>query len=1010
MSIFSPRFSRVSWFVAVVGVLGGAAHGRVAAAVEFNRDIRPILSNHCFACHGPDEEKRKAGLRLDLESAAKMEQDGAAAIVPGDPEASLIVQRAIHSDPDEVMPPPEYKKPLSGEQIALLKQWIKEGATWQDHWAFVPIQSRAVPKTRDAGWARNAVDHFIQARLDQEDLEPSAEASREVLIRRVTFDLTGLPPTEAEMDAFLSDSNPQAYERLVDRLLRSPSYGEHMARYWLDAARYGDTHGLHLDNYREMWPYRDWVVGAFNRNLSYRDFVIEQIAGDLLPNATRDQLVATGFNRCHVTTGEGGSIKDEVFVRNVIDRVVTTSTVFMGLTFECTRCHNHKFDPFTMEDFYSMFAYFNSLDGDPLDGNRKDHAPVLRLPSDYQTESLQRYDAAIQPLQKRLAGAWPTVDEAQSQWEADIRAAAAEKAAADALPTVQLGEWQTVGPFYDVRLYLFSRKYGPEGKTVDLAAEYKNNADDTLKWRARSDWKDGEVQSDLPGEMAANYLYRTIESPEEQTVPVSLGSDDAIKVYLNGKEILANDVDRGAAADQESLELALQKGRNELLIKIVNYNAGSGFYFSLKEAKSEIPGEIQKILEVVLAERNDEQQKKLRDYYRNQVSRDSELTAAITELKRLREARAAVDRDIPLTLVWKELKEPRPAHLLKRGNYDDKGEEVSRQTPAVLPPLPEGVPNDRLGFAYWLTDPSHPLTARVAVNRFWQQVFGLGLVKTAEDFGVQGERPSHPELLDWLAYSFRDSGWDMKELMRTLVLSATYRQSSYLTPSLRERDPENRLLARGPRFRLDAEMLRDQALFVSGLLVDQMGGESVKPPQPDGLWFAVGYSGSNTVRFKADSGSEKVHRRTLYTFVKRTSPPPQMSTFDGPSREACVMRRERTNTPMQALLLLNDPQYVEAARGLASRALTEFEGADDERAMRLFRVCTGRVATPAERDDLVALYQESLRDFEADPEAAVALTAIGEQEPAGDLSRPQLAAWTTVASMVMNLDEVVSKN
>ena len=996
------------------GMLGffGAFEAALTAssAVDFNRDIKPIFSDHCYACHGPDANKRKADLRFDVEESAKADLGGYAAIVPGNTKESVLMERLLTHDEDEIMPPPKFKKPLSSDQIDLIKRWIEDGASWANHWSFEPIQRPETPEISEADWSRNPIDRFVGARLDEEGLDPRPEAERDILIRRVSFDLTGLPPTPEEVDLFLEDQSGDAYEKLVDRLLRSSRYGEHMARFWLDAARYGDTHGLHLDNYREMWPYRDWVVNAFNRNLSYRDFVIEQLAGDLLPNATSDQLVATGFNRCNVSTSEGGSIKEEVYVRNVIDRVVTTSTVFMGLTFECTRCHDHKFDPLTMKDFYSFFAYFNSIDGEPLDGNRKEHAPVLRLPSDIQTEKIEKFDQEIALLDKKTKGPWTEVDQAQTEWEAELTATKEDADEKDENGALVLNDWYSVGPFSDVRLYLLPRKHGPEGKPIDLKASYKTSTEETVTWKRRTSWKDGVVHSDLTGDTAANFLYRVIESPKEQVVKVSLGSDDGIKVYLNEKELLSKDVSRGAAADQEMVDLALKKGRNELLLKIANYGGNTGFYFALVDGLSTVPKEILEIVAITPDSREPKQIDQLRGHFRSKVSDFPELVAANDALKTLRESRAAVDRDIPLTLIWKERKEPRKSFMLTRGEYDQKGDEVTRQTPAVLPPLPEGASNDRLGLALWLTDSSHPLTARVAVNRFWQQFFGIGLVKTSEDFGSQGDPPSHPKLLDWLAASFQENDWDVKSLVKSIVMSATYRQSSKMDPMLIERDPENRLFARGPRFRLDAEMLRDQALSVSGLLVEMQGGSSVKPPQPDGLWFAVGYSGSNTVRFEADQGADKVHRRSLYTFVKRTSPPPQMSTFDGPSREACVMRRERTNTPMQALLLLNDPQFVEAARALAERVLGESDLTDRLRADRMWRLCLGRFASPQELDDLTTAFQEEKEFFESDLDAAEGLIAIGDSEAMADLDRSELAAWTTVASLLLNLDEVVTKN
>ncbi len=858
--------------VAFVFAFAFASHSAWAQSAatdpaDFAGTIRPILSDKCFHCHGPDEASREADLRLDVEEAAKEY-----AIVAGEPDDSVVLERIESDDPDTKMPPPDSGKSLTQDEIQLIRQWIEQGAPYQSHWSLIPPQRPELPAVNDPEWPQNAIDRFILARLEREGLAPSPEADRVTLLRRVTLDLTGLPPTPEEVDAFLADMAPDAYERVVDRLLRSPRYGEHMARFWLDAARYGDTHGLHLDNYREIWPYRDWVVRAFNCNQPYDQFVTEQLAGDLLPNPTTDQLIATGFNRCNVTTSEGGSIEEEVYVRNVVDRVVTTGTVFLGMTFECTRCHNHKYDPLTMDDFYSLFAFFNSLDGSPLDGNAKDHAPVLRLPTDEQQQRLDELNRQVATLETRLKGAWPELDEQQQQWEQKLR---------EAKPA--------------------------EGEAAAPAAD--------------------------------------------------------------------------APAEQE------------------------------KEQQGEkVPDEILALIGTQPESREAAQQQQLRDYFREKVAQSDALKQTQDELKQSREARSQLESQIPLTLIWRERKELRPAYLLKRGEYDQQGHQLTRRTPNALPPMDTDLPLDRLGLARWLVDPQHPLTARVAVNRFWQQLFGIGLVKTAEDFGSQGEAPSHPQLLDWLAVQFIEDGWDIKAAMKRMVMSATYRQSSHVTPKLHERDPRNRLLARGPRFRLDAEMLRDQALFVSGLLVEQMGGPSVKPPQPDGLWFAVGYSGSNTVRFVPDQGPDKVHRRTLYTFIKRTSPPPQMSTFDAPSREACTVRRERTNTPLQALLLLNDPQYVEAARALAARTMHEAGMEAESCADHMFRLCVGRHPNEWERQQLVQEFQRHQRTYEANREAAKELTHVGEAPAAGDLAVEQLAAWTMVANLVLNLDEVVNKN
>jgi hypothetical protein len=983
------------------------ASGRLFAdEIDFTRDIRPILSDKCFACHGPDDDHREGGFRLDvLESALGEADSGERPIVPGEAEASEVLRRLTTDDEFEVMPPADSDKKISVEEIALIRRWIADGAPWKQHWAFLRPQRPQPPKVAAESWVANPIDAFILAKLEGEGLQPNERADKATLLRRLTLDLTGLPPSLEEIEAFLADDSPKAYDRVVRRLLRSPRYGEHMARFWLDAARYGDTHGLHLDNYREMWPYRDWVVQAFNRNQPFDQFIVEQLAGDLLPEPTLDQLVATGFNRCHITTNEGGSIKEEVYVRNVVDRVVTTGTVMMGLTFECTRCHDHKYDPFTMEDFYSLFSYFNSIDGEPLDGNKKDHAPVIRVPGKRQQNRLDNLAAQIVSLEGQLNGPWPSIDAGQQAWEQELLAAADEEDNA-----IELGEWYWVGPFTENLRYLKNRKHGPEGQEINLAQEFTVGTGEKLHWVPRWEWMDAEPHTNLPGDTAANFLYRKITAPAATSVPISLGSGDGIKVYLNNKQILNKDVTREVAADQERLDLKLNAGDNHLLLKIMNHGGPTGFCFALKSGKSRVPVAIVEAAKTDLPNRTDQQKQYLRNYYRYHVADSVEFKKVKRRLAALRRRWSDVDRTIPCTLIWREASSPREAFVLARGEYDQPGDKVSRRTPQVLPPMDPSLPQNRLGLAHWLVSSEHPLTARVAVNRFWQQFFGVGIVKTAEDFGSQGEPPSHPALLDWLAVDFVESGWDVRALVKQIVTSNAYQQSSRGKREKYDRDPENRLVARGPRFRLDAEVLRDQALAVSGLLVEQLGGPSVKPPQPDGLWFAVGYSGSNTVRFVGDEGSDKIHRRTLYTFIKRTAPPPQMGIVDAPSREACVVRRERTNTPLQALLLMNDPQYFEAARALARRTLREGGETIESRAAYLFRLCACRHADPWEIEELVKDYRQHEETFCSNRDACDEVVDASENGSASDEDPAELAAWTMVANLVLNLDEVLSKN
>jgi len=1020
---------------------GGNGLAVAEEKIDFNRDIRPLLSDRCFACHGPEEKSREAGLRLDVRESAFGElESGELAIVPGDLDSSALVQRITDDDEFFRMPPPDSGKELKPEEIELLKRWVEAGAPWSEHWAFVAPERPEPPAVRNMEWPRNAIDRFILARLEREGLTSSPAADKTTLIRRVTFDLTGLPPTLEEIDAFLADDSPDAYEKVVDRLLKSPRYGEHMAHYWLDAARYGDTHGLHLDNYREMWPYRDWVVRAFNENKPYDEFIIEQLAGDLLPNPTQDQLVATGFNRCHVTTNEGGSIKQEVYVRNVVDRVVTTGTVMLGMTLDCTRCHDHKYDPLTQKDFYSLFAFFNSLDGNAMDGNKAQHPPVLSVLPPAAREEMSDVEEQIAAVEAKLRRPMPEVDAAQAKWEAKIRNSLGQEVAWQVIdpqdftaangsklakledksllasgpnPAKEIYEFTATLPVEDitaVRLEglthesLTAGGHGRSGNSNVVLSEFevyvapadKPDAFERVKlvdaWadheQANGDFKIGNA---IDGKSATGWATAGHEKREDRTAifrtAEPLGSPgDRLKIRVR----------------HESKYSQHQFGRIRLALTDAEHIP--------QLDRSSIPDNVLAAVRTEPGQRNEQHESLLRNYYRRNVAQHPDVARLQSELAKLEQRKAELEKSAGTTLVWKERAQPRDAFILKRGEYDQPGEKVSRDTPEVLPPLLEGAPRNRLGLAQWLVDPSHPLTARVAVNRFWQQAFGVGIVKTSEDFGSQGKPPTHPQLLDWLAVDFRESGWDVKRLMKQIVMSATYRQSSKVTPELLKRDPENRLLARGPRFRMDAEMLRDQALAVSGLLVNKVGGPSVKPPQPDGLWYAVGYSGSNTVRFKQDKGPEKVYRRTLYTFLKRTAPPPQMSTFDAPSRESCTVRRERTNTPLQMLLLMNDPQYVEAARALAQRTMNEAGKSPEDRIAYMFRLCTARRPTAEETEQLQSLYEEAYADFQAQEEAAAKLTTVGETPPPADMQRRELAAWTMVANLVLCLDEVVTKN
>jgi hypothetical protein len=1010
--------------------------------VDFTRQVRPILSENCFACHGPDEQKRKAKLRLDTkEGALGKLHDGGFAIVPGKPEESELIARITADEPSNRMPPAKSRKSLKPEQIAVLRQWIEQGAPWSEHWAFVAPRRPPLPKVANAAWPRTPIDYFVLARLEEKGLQPSPEADKTTLLRRVTLDLTGLPPTPAEVDAFLADDSPEAYERVVDRLLQSPRYGEHMTRFWLDAARYGDTHGLHLDNYRELWPYRDWVIRAFNDNKPFDTFIMEQLAGDLLPNPTLDQIVATGFNRCHVSTSEGGSIEEEVYVRNVVDQVDTNGVVFLGLSTGCARCHDHKFDPLKMKDYYQLFAFFNNIDGKPLDGNAPLPPPMVKVPTLDQTKALDRLTQRVAELKKKVADEVATVkyDDTLDAQQSEVVQRSDYVWIDDALPP---GVKMPVGEGPNVPWHFVSRPEYPVfsgNKCVELTA-------DGLKQVVFEDAKPGLKVGE--GDSLFAYVFLDpLNPPKAVMLQLKSGSWEH-RAYW-GENVIPFGTEntpgkqhvgplpatgKWMRLEVEATKVGLKPGAlidgwactqlggtvlwDRAGIETWTPQAGQAFDTLTSwvrkeraERAAKLPKPLQDIVKLERHQRSEAQKRQLRDYFfENAFAGTRSIFDPLhQELAGVEKEREQLDKQVPASLVFKEAPGIKPAFMLKRGEYDQKGEQVGRETPAFLPPLPEGTPHNRLGLAQWLVTPEHPLTARVAVNRFWQQCFGTGLVKTAEDFGSQGEPPSHPELLDWLAVQLREGGWNVKKTMKRLVMSAAYQQSSKVTVDRLAKDPANRLLSRGPRFRLDAEMVRDQALAVSGLLVEKLGGPSMKPPQPSGLWEAVGYTASNTAKFVPDTGVEKVHRRSLYTFWKRTSPPPQMNTFDAPSRESCLVRRERTNTPLQALLLLNETQYVEAARALAERALREGGSNAEARLAFLFRLATARPPDRCEVVELLSAYNDHRNAYDRNVEAAKKLIAVGESKPDPALNPCELAAWTMVANLILNLDEVITK-
>lgn len=1037
------RRRMISFVFASVGLL--SVSSLVVAAdqkIEFNRDVRPILSNNCFLCHGPDPKHREGGLRLDQrEGALTKLESGHTGIVPTDISASEVVKRIISQKPDEQMPPKASGKSLTTAEINILKQWIAEGAEYQGHWAFLAAVRRDPPETKFNTHVRNEIDKFILSRLEPANLQPTAEADKIALLRRVTLDLTGLPPTLQEADSFLADNTPEAYERVVDRLLGSSRYGEHQGRIWLDAARYGDTHGLHLDNERSLWPYREWVINALNTNKPFDQFTIEQLAGDLIPNATTAQKVASGFNRCNVTTSEGGSINDEVLVRYAVDRTEALSTVWLGLTMNCCVCHSHKFDPISQKEFYSLYSYFYSMADAAMDGNALLPPPVMKLPRDSDTAKIKELDGQIAATTQEMAaelakiqyvdpleGTDPPVDaltvlrqefiwidddlptgaqaQGDSQWKFVTKAEgpvfSGEKSStrtATALsqhfftganPGLKIGEGDVLFAY----VYL-----DPANPPKAVMMQFNDGA-----WEHRGNWGDAGAipfgAANTPAKRQAGDLPKAgewvrLEISAEQ-VGLKAGST------LNGWAF----TQFGGTAYWDRAGVVTRSTPVQ-----TEFNSQIAWEQSeLPTPKKELPGHIQEAIKLDPAKRNPDQKKQLRDYFLENINTGSKATFAAlrTKIADYNKQKTDIDAAIPATMISGDLPTEREAFVLIRGAYDKKGEKVERGVPSILPPLPAGVPNNRLGLAQWLTAPNHPLTARVIVNRYWQQFFGTGLVKTAEDFGAQGVWPTHPELLDWLSTEFIRTGWDVKRMHKLMVMSGTYRQSSKVTPELLARDPENQLLARGPRFRLDAEVIRDSVLAMSGLLVEREGGKSVRPYQPEGVWEAVAFVGSNTREFKQDSG-ESLYRRSLYTFWKRTSPPPLLATFDAPSRENCTVRRPRTNTPLQALALMNDKQYVEAARKLAARMMKEGGSTPQERLTFGFRLTTARTPSAKEMEVLQRTLQKHLMVFGADKPAAEKLLAYGDSPKATDLDPGEHAAWTMVANLLINLDETISK-
>ena len=1153
--------------------------------VRYARDIRPILSDRCFQCHGFDPKTRREDLRLDLRDEATKARKNGTPIVPGDPEKSEVMRRITSTDKTVIMPPPDsHKHAISPAERELIRKWIQSGAQYEPHWAFVPPVDQPVPAVKQSGWTKNPVDNFVLATLEERGITPSADASDEVLLRRLFLDVTGLPPTVEELDSYLKDQREDRFERWVDMLMTTEPYrtrmAERLATPWLDQARYADTCGIHMDAGRQIWPYRDWVLNAFRNNMPFDQFVTEQLAGDLLPDATPDQKVATGFNRCHVTSDEGGAIAEEYLVEYAVDRVSTTSSVLMGLSVGCARCHDHKYDPITQKDFYSLIAYFDSIEEPGLYDQRTDanraFEPFLQLPSAEQKEQLETLSKKKADLATRLktpdpedeaqrkeffgaftaaagahwtrptlisgtslAGAtiaveaddvayvsgknpdrdthelvlktqavgqrllgieliadsrlplgklgrapngnavltdvqveavsiadqtkrekikfiWAWADHQQPRsdlvatnlidgsestgWgvgahekpdgrlamllaatpfgfeggtELHVRLTSGSEyaqhtighyrlltspladAALGTLP-VGTGGWYVAGPFgLSEPTKTYETAYGPENAAFDLKQTFGETA---LAWKINDQARDGMV-ANITDVVCAMYLGREIYSPDARDLQVSLGSDDGFRLYVNGKEVLGKKVERGAAADQDRAVLPLRAGFNTIVYKIINTGGPGAFYWKSLPARSVVaPSGVLAIAPAALQD-SKRMQQVATEWFEQNSPRYKETVDALAKVEK---DVAALDAMVPRTMVMKELAKPRDTFVLTRGQYDhpDKNQPVSRAVPESIAPAVAGAPADRRGLAQWLLAESNPLVTRVAVNRMWEMLFGTGIVKTTEDFGQQGEWPSHPELLDYLAREFRSCGWDTRHMLRMILTSHTYRQSSKVRPELKDIDPDNRLLASFPRRRLPAEHLRDQALYVSGLLAEKLGGPSVKPYQPDGLWQEVAMPQSNTRNYMRGKG-EDLYRRSMYTYWKRAAPPPSMLTLDAPTREFCTVRRQSTSTPLQALVMWNDVQFFEASRVLAQRTLAE-AGDDAARLTSLYRRCTTRTPGEAELGAMKQALDEFRSRYQAAPEDAAAVLRNSGEAPLAEIPAPELAAWTLVSNAVLN--------
>ncbi len=1063
----------LKFFLLTVAAVSSPWGARGAPAPNYSRDIKPILSENCFSCHGPDEKGRKGKFRLDVAATAYTERNGFTPIKPGDLAASEIWQRLNSRDDDEVMPPPDSGHTVTSEQKQKIKAWIEQGAEYAEHWSFVAPKKAPVPAVARA-LPSNPIDAFVRAGLAREKLSPAPEADRATLIRRLSFDLTGLPPTAAEVQAFVADRDPKAYENLVTRLLASPHFGERMAVDWLDAARYADTNGFSIDGGRHMWLWRDWVIQSFNDNKPYDRFLVEQLAGDLLPNHTDAELIASGFQRNNMVTHEGGTIPDENLTNYNADRVKTLGEAVLGLTLGCAQCHDHKFDPISQKDYYRTFAFFNTLGDKGLDGNAGvNPGPFVKTRTVLKTGEEVALRAQIAALESKLAQPDAAIFTA---WEQREQALLASRGRNLRVHPVKVKKISTpnraiVEVVGENRVTI--RQAGElaafdiltELPKVDVPITGLRFTMHPVEEFAQGGWGNGPTSravarmpakkaTSVPAKKGAAAATAVDAAPEQKgtfrltAIAASVDAVPGDQVNLHKLEkisrVTANSWepqnppvgcldprnDDGWSPDlaiegpvhlTATLARPLNPATAPYLTTQLNFGAGKGMIAGLVEVAvitgtddgTDLPADVVAALAVPSARRTPEMVALL---WKRCAADAQELNGDRITLANLRDRLASLTEPF-MTMVMAVADKPRDTFILNRGDYSQPGLKVEVGTPAALPPMPEGAPKNRLGLAEWVVMKENPLTARVAVNRVWKLLFGAGLVATMADFGSQGEWPSHPELLDWLAVDFMERGWDVKQLVRLIATSATYRQSSAATPEQVERDPQNRLLARGPRFRLPAEFVRDNALAVSGLLVPSVGGPSVNPYTPGDLWREVSHYGSSPATsqtFVQDHG-EKLYRRSLYTYWKRTAPPPSMMAFDAPNREVCTVARGNTTTPLQALVLLNDVQFVEAARALAERVLTQpaKSRSSEEDAKRLswaFTECLSRPPTAKELGVLTAALKRERARYAKNEEAARTFLAAGESPRNEKLPVGEHAAWAQVAVLLMNLSETVTRN